>query len=105
MTASSPSQTISTTTDSRGNFGFLSLAPDSYTVSVDKDGYNPISLAGVTVFADNSQTLSLTATKTLTEIVKTTSRAAGNLVKPGTTSDIYSVNAATQAVVGGSGGG
>jgi len=105
VTASSPSQTISTTTDARGNFGFLSLAPDSYTVSVDKEGFNPISLAGVTVFADNSQTLALTATKTLTEIVKTTSRAAGNLVKPGTTSDIYSVNAATQAVVGGSGGG
>src|SRR6185503_16927509 len=105
VTASSPSQTISTTTDARGNFGFLSLAPDSYTVSVDKDGYNPISLAGVTVFADNSQTLALTATKTLTEIVKTTSRAAGNLVKPGTTSDIYSVNAATQATVAGVGGG
>ena len=105
VTASSPSQTISTTTDARGDFGFLSLAPDSYTVSVDKDGYNPISLAGVTVFADNSQTLALTATKTLTEIVKTTSRAAGNLVKPGTTSDIYSVNAATQATVAGVGGG
>jgi len=105
VTAASPSQTISTTTDSRGNFGFLSLAPDSYTVSVEKDGYNPISLAGVTVFADNSQTLALTASKALTEIVHTTSRAAGNLVKPGTTSDIYSVNAATQATVAGVGGG
>ncbi|HKU68446.1 MAG TPA: TonB-dependent receptor [Candidatus Baltobacteraceae bacterium] len=105
ITAVSPSQTATTTTDAGGHFTFLSLAPDTYTVSADKDGYAPQSLAGVTVFADQSFTLSMTTHPELKTIAVAHSRAAGNLVKPGTTSDVYSVNAATQQVVSGSGGG
>jgi hypothetical protein len=101
----SPSQSATTTTDAGGHFNFLALAPDTYTVSVTKDGYAPVSTAGVTVFADQSVTLTLTTHPELKTIARVTSRAAGNLVKPGTTSDVYSVNAATQQVVSGSGGG
>jgi len=103
--AVSPSQSATTTTDAGGHFTFLGLAPDTYTVSAEKQGYAPISLAGVTVFADQSLTLNLTTHPELKTIAAVTSRAAGNLVKPGTTSDVYSVNAATQQVVSGSGGG
>ena len=105
ITATSPSQTSSTTTDAGGHFNFLALMPDTYTVSADKDGYAPQSIAGVTVFADQSFTLNLTTHPELKTIAVAHSRAAGNLVKPGTTSDVYSVNAATQQVVSGSGGG
>jgi hypothetical protein len=105
ITAVSPSQTATTTTDAGGHFNFLALAPDTYTVSADKDGYAPQSIAGVTVFADQSFTLSMTTHPELKTIAIAHSRAAGNLVKPGTTSDVYSVNAATQQVVSGSGGG
>lgn len=105
ITVVSPSQSASATTDAGGHFTILSLAPDTYTVSVDKDGYTPTSLAGVTVFADQTQTIALTTQPQLKTIARVTSRAAGALVRPGTTSDVYSVNATTAAKVTGLGGG
>lgn len=103
--AISASQSATATTDAGGHFSFISLAPDTYTVSVDKKGYTPSSLAGVTVFADQSLTLSLKLAKSLKTIAVTTATAAGNLVKSGTTSDVYSVNPAAQAAQAGSAGG
>jgi hypothetical protein len=105
ISVTSPSQNSATTTDAGGHFTFIALMPDTYTVSMSKDGYAPQSIAGVTIFADQSFTLSMTTHPELKTIAVAHSRAAGNLVKPGTTSDVYSVNAATQQVVSGSGGG
>ena len=105
ITATSPSQTATTKTDASGHFAFLTLAPDTYTVSADKDNFAPVSVAGVTVFADQSQSLALSTQPQLKTIAKITSRAAGSLVKSGTTSDVYAVNAATQKAVSGIGGG
>ncbi len=105
VTAQAPSQTVTVATDSSGHFTFLTLAPDTYTLTVTKDGYNPVSHTGVVVFADQTQTFALRMAKSLSEIAHTTSRAAGNLVKSGTTSDVYSVNAVTQQTLQGIGGG
>jgi hypothetical protein len=105
VTASSPSGGGTATTNSAGNFNFLTLAPDTYTISATKTGYNSASQSGVTVFADQTHTLTLAIQPALRTIANVTARAAGNLVKSGTTADIYSVNAATQQVVAGSGGG
>jgi hypothetical protein len=105
VTANSPSGGATATTDAGGNFHFLTLSPDTYTISATKSGYNSASRSGVTVFADQTYTLTLAISPALRTIANVTARAAGNLVKPGTTSDIYSVNAATQQVVSGSGGG
>ncbi len=101
----SPSQTASETTDASGHFSFLSLAPDSYTVTASKAGYNTTSYPGVTVFADQSLTLTISLQTALKTIAKVTARSAGSLVKPGTTADVYSVNAATQTAVSSIGGG
>ena len=103
--AVSASESVSTTTDARGSFSFLNLAPDTYTVSIEKTGYNPISYAGVTIFADQNYALSFKLTKALKEITKVSARAAGSLVKAGTTSDVYSVNQATSKQTATSGGG
>ena len=103
--AASASQTITATTDNGGHFTFLSLSPDTYTVSVSKEGYNPTAFPGITVFADQSQTVTIKIQKGLKTIANVSARAAGNLVKSGTTADVYSVNAATQATVQGIGGG
>ena len=105
VTLVSPSQTANNTTDASGHANFLNLAPDTYTVSLEKQGFNPTSYAGLTVFADQQLTLSFKMTKALKEIAKVTTRASGNLVKPGATSNIYSVNATTQEAVQGIGGG
>jgi hypothetical protein len=105
VTASSPSESVSTISSSTGNFSFVSLTPDTYDVTASKDGYDTTSQPGVSVFADNTQTVKIlmqASTKVLGHITTT---AASALVKAGTTSDVYSVSAATQAKVASLGGG
>ncbi len=104
--ASSPSETVRVTSDASGRFAFVSLAPDEYTMSSDKDGYDPLSVAGVGVFADQTQVVTLRMRKTLKTIARVTSQTSGTLVRAGTTSDVYSINAAAQdraSVMGGGG--
>ena len=105
ITAAAPSGTSTTTTDATGHYGFLSLAPDTYTVSMTKSGYQPISQAGITVFADQTQIVPIKTQAQLREIGSVTARSANDLVKSGTTSDVYSVNAATAEKVQSIGGG
>lgn len=106
VTVTSPSETIATTTDATGHFSFVSLEPDTYTITVEKDGYDSQAISGVSVFADASQVVGVQMVKTLKTIAKVTSRSAGSLLRPGTTADVYSVNASAQArasVLGGGG--
>ena len=49
VTVVSPSQTATTLTDASGHFAFVSLAPDEYTVSIEKIGLRPGSFPGVAV--------------------------------------------------------
>jgi len=105
VTASSPSQNQTTTTDSTGHFAFLSLAPDTYTISVEKTGYDAFSQPGVTVQSDQGQTLQLSTNRTLRTIARTTSRSSGSLVKSGVTSDVYNITPAQQAAAAPLGGG
>ncbi len=105
VTAASPSGTQSTTSDAQGNFSMISLTPDTYTVTVSKDGFEPTTQPGVTVIADNAQTLTIALRSAVKTIGKVTVRAASALVKPGTTADVYSVNSATQSKASALGGG
>ena len=106
VTVTSPSQTATTRTDSSGRFVVLSLAPDTYTVSVAKDRYAPRSISGVSIFADQTQSIAITLEPSLRTIASVTSRSSISPVKPGTTTDVYSVNPSlTQAAspIGGGG--
>jgi hypothetical protein len=106
VTAASPSQISSQTTDGEGHYSFLSLAPDTYTVSAEGKGFEPDSETGITVVADNTRILPIALGKALKTIGRTISRAnSGSLVRPGTTADVYSINAETQAKVAAAGGG
>ncbi|HET6275250.1 MAG TPA: TonB-dependent receptor [Candidatus Cybelea sp.] len=94
------------TTDAGGHFIILSLNPDTYTINLTKSGYQDISFPGVTVFADQTQQLALTMSKTLKVIAHVTSQAGAALVKSGISSDLYQVNAAqiqASTAVGGGG--
>ena len=102
---SSPSEVTVAMTDAHGHFSFISLQPDTFTVTVSKVGYNTESISGVTVFADQSFALSVVMHKALKTIATVKSVAAGNLVKSGTTASVYAVNSATQTAVQGMGGG
>ncbi len=96
VTATAPSQTATSTTDAGGAYRFLSLAPDTYTITFAKAGYDPQAQPGLSVFADQVQTFNVAMVKSLQTIAHVTSQAAANLVKAGQTSDVYSVNAAGQ---------
>ncbi len=105
VTVMSPSQRATTRTDASGHFSFLSLAPDTYTVGAEKDGYAPTSMPGVTVFADQTQTLQVQMSQTLRTIAVVHTAAQGNLVKAGTTTDVYQVSSASAGALATSGGG
>jgi hypothetical protein len=102
----SPSQSATTTTDATGRFSFISLAPDTYTVSVPESSTRlAAQVSGVTVQADQAVTVNLPQALRLKVIGTVTSRAAAALVKPGTTADVYSINAVTQDKASALGGG
>jgi len=96
VTATSPSQVAQSVTDASGNYSFISLQPDTYTVSASKAAYDPQSLPGVSIVADQSARADLALQKTLKTIARTTARSGQSLVHSGVTSDVYSINSAGQ---------
>jgi len=107
ITAGSPSQSVVTTTDQTGYFTFISLAPDRYTVTAAKRGYDGAIQRNVRVLADNTQSIALGVKKQVTDIAHVYTRSSMDLVRAATTSDVYSVDAAAgqrvQALGGGGG--
>jgi len=91
----SPSQSASVISDANGSYRFLSLAPDSYVLSVTQQGYEPVTESGITVLADQARNVNVSLVKQLRTIGQVRARAATDLIKPGTTSDVYSVSGAT----------
>ena len=88
----SPSQVAHVSTDASGRFTFLSLAPDTYAISAEHGGYETNVLTGISVFADQSQIAADSPAKKHQEIARVTSRSSLSPVRPGTGTDVYSVN-------------
>ena len=107
VSATAPSGSQTATTDAQGSFALISLPPDTYIVTVSKESYETATQPGVTIIADNTQTLTITLRPALKTLETITVRGTGGLVKPGTTADVYSINATAQskmAALGGGGG-
>lgn len=109
VTAASPSQTATARTDAGGRYTFLSLIPDTYTVTATKEGYIPSSITGISVFADQSQDviLHLVASAKVLGTVHVAAHSPLNPVRPGTTTDVYSANpglTSAASTLGGGGG-
>jgi hypothetical protein len=108
VTVASPSQTAAVNSDAGGTFVFISLSPDTYTVAASAAGYDDATSAGISVLSDQVQNLgSLSLHRRLKTIGRVNARSSSDVVRPGTTSDVYSVNAAGQkaaATAGGPGG-
>jgi hypothetical protein len=92
VSVASPSQSASATTDAQGRYSFVSLTPDTYTLTIAAPGYQAFSQAGLTVVADQTQSYSFTPTKQLQQIGRISARSASDLVKPGQTADVYSIS-------------
>jgi hypothetical protein len=105
VTVASPSAVNHTTTDGAGKFGFLALIPDTYTLSIEKQGYEPYSQSGITVVADQNQSLNVATHHALATIARVFSRAPSSLIKPGTVTDVYSISPDQQDKIAAVGGG
>jgi hypothetical protein len=106
VTATSPSQTETALTDAQGHFTFAALSADVYSVSFQRDGYEFRYVFGVDILADNVRSISIVL-PFVRKIIDGGSVAVRGLVRPGTATDVYSVNAQEQsklAPLGGGGG-
>ena len=107
VTVTSPSQNASTKTDANGHFSFISLAPDTYTVTASKEGYSAQSVPGVTVISDQTRTVTIALQRSVRSLGAVVATGSTSLVRPGTTSNVFSINSAgqkaTQALAGSGG--
>src|SRR5579864_7072387 len=105
VTVASPSATQTLTTSASGFYSALNLSPDTYVVTASKDGYDPASVFGITVQADQTSRADVTlkpATKVLGRVVTT---ATASVVSRTITGDLYAVNAQAIQSYNGSAGG
>ncbi|MGZ3506095.1 MAG: carboxypeptidase regulatory-like domain-containing protein [Vulcanimicrobiaceae bacterium] len=93
VTAISPSGRGRATTDSRGFYSVLGLAPDTYTVSFERSGYEPRAVEGQTVNADQTTTVGLAMEKALRTIANVGARASSSAFQPNHPHDTYTVTA------------
>jgi hypothetical protein len=93
ISAVSPTGAYSARTDARGFFSILGLSIDTYTVSIEAKGYEPISISGVTVQGDQNLSLgTLSARKELQTIGRVTARSASSVFQPSQTIDSYTIS-------------
>jgi hypothetical protein len=104
VVATSPSQTATATSDAHGRFVFLTLAPDTYTLHVEKSGYQSVAQSGFTVLADQTQQVTL-AMRPALKVIATARTVASALVKPGVGGDLYNVTPSQQQASVALGGG
>ena len=93
VTVASPSQREQTVSDAKGHFSFVSLAPDTYTVTISRPGYGTIAYREVVVNADASSTVAVTVERLYWTIDGLRVRQKTDLVQPRTTADVYVVPA------------
>jgi hypothetical protein len=90
VVAKSPSATYRTATDPRGQYRFLSVLPDNYSLSFSRTGYAPYSTV-VVVLNGSQQTINATLSTSLKTIAITHARSAGSAFQHGMTIDTYTV--------------
>ena len=76
--AKSPSATYHTTTDAHGAYRFLSVLPDTYSLSFLKSGYASYSIS-VVVLNGSQQAINVPLSRTLKVIATTHARSAGKM--------------------------
>ena len=84
----------------------LSLAPDTYAITVSKDGFETFTTTGSRSLPIRCRRFEFRSSLRCERSRDVTARSSMDVVKSGTTTDVYSVNATvTQAAAGLGGGG
>lgn len=91
VTAIAPTGRYTATTDARGYYAITGVQPDSYAVTFSANNYEPNSVTGINVFADQTATVNGTLRRSLTEIGRVTARSPGGAYQPTQTTDTYTV--------------
>jgi len=100
VVAKAPSGTYKATSDAKGQFRFLSVLPDTYSISASKTEYQPYS-STIVVLNGSQQTVNVVLSKTLKTIATTHARSSGSAFQRGMTIDTYTVTGAQiQTVMG-----
>ncbi len=93
--AVSPSGTYRTKTDAKGNFSILGMPVDTYPVSVQMPGFEPLADSGVTIIGDQDLGLgTLRLSKQLQTIGRVTSRSVASAFQPNQTVDSVTISGA-----------
>ncbi|MDE2481046.1 MAG: TonB-dependent receptor [bacterium] len=93
VTFAAPSGTYKASTDAKGFYAVAGVYADTYTGSFVKAGYDTSEITGVTVFADQAETVNTKLAKSLKTIAKVTARSVASAFQPQQTVDTYTVNA------------
>lgn len=105
VSATSPSQNSVGVSDDTGRATFIALSPDTYSVTVAKQGYQSVTQNGIDVFADNTRTVYIFIQPEIKTLGRVTVNAGTSLLSAGTTVNVYSVNRAVQTTLAGFNGG
>jgi len=95
VSAVAPTGSYRATTDNNGFFAIAGVQPDTYTISFQKQGFQPQSTQGVTVSADQVSDMTQRLTSvSLRTIARVTTRSEGSAYQPKQTQDTYTVTTA-----------
>lgn len=88
-----PTGKYQATTNAQGQFSILGAIVDTYTVSIQAQGYEPLSQPGVTVIGDQNLSLGqIRVAKQLRTIGRVTTRSVSSAFQPNQTVDSVTVN-------------
>lgn len=91
VTAVAPTGRYTATTDPRGYYAITGVQPDAYVVTFSVKNFEPTSVTGINVFADQTVTVNGSVRRALTEIGRVTARSPGGAYQPNQTTDTYTV--------------
>lgn len=89
---SAPSGRYTARSDERGRFAVLGIVPDTYSIAVTANGFEPVSESGVVVLPGQTQHLAFALVRTLKTIASVESHASA--FQAGSTSDAFTVTGA-----------
>jgi hypothetical protein len=91
VNAVSPSQHYTATTNASGFFSLTGVVPDTYAITLTRQGYQTATVDGVTVSPGQAVSVSQVLSQQLTNIGRTSSRSGGSAFQPQQTQDTYTV--------------
>ena len=93
VSAKSPTNSYSGSTDSSGHFTILGVSVDTYTITVTAAGHDIVNVPGITVFGDQTNSVGTVALEPhLATIARVTSRSVSSAYQPTQTTDQYTIN-------------